>query len=504
MSGAEGEEKALQKQSTDGAGHEVARPGRVKAPARSGPQQPSGSDGAAEAAAIPREVPADDAMLAEVAAAKASRVAVLAIAMVAGFAELAYAVMNVSAMPVYLRDSMRYGTGLVATIGAAFLLCEGLAKGPFGILGDRIGRKTLMVVGPLISVFTSLLTLLVHRHQWYGFVVLRMLDGFGAAALWPSAMAMIADVVPEEKRTKAMSLFNVTYMVGIALGPFLGGLANDLTRTFTTHVRAIVIKHGGHFINQHIHIHDVDPRSASFYLISVLFLITAAVAYWRVPNVRPRHETHSHEGGEKVTLRGLLVTLREMPAMMIMALTTFFGIGLIMMIIKLFAMDEYHVSETQFGALLLIPSIIIAAVSLPLGSIGDRIGRVQAMRIGIGICTLAFWTMLFIQNEWALVIGGTLIGVGFVMAFPAWMAHISSTCDPAQRGSVMGAFGTAQGVGAMLGAPIGGYMYQHVTMHVPGLPWLNGHYSPFVLCAILLLASWLIATLFVPVERRTT
>src|SRR5947209_14124347 len=89
----------------------------------------------------------------------------VSIAVVAGFAELAYAVMNVSAMPVYLKFSMGYGETSVTTIGAAFLFCEGLAKGPFGVLGDRIGRKRLMIAGPLISVVTSLLTLLVPANQ---------------------------------------------------------------------------------------------------------------------------------------------------------------------------------------------------------------------------------------------------------------------------------------------------------------------------------------------------
>ena len=64
-------------------------------------------------------------------------------------AELAYAVMNVSAMPVYLKYSMHYGEASIASIGTAFLLFEGVMKGPFGVIGDRIGRKWLIIIGPL-------------------------------------------------------------------------------------------------------------------------------------------------------------------------------------------------------------------------------------------------------------------------------------------------------------------------------------------------------------------
>src|SRR6185369_16212125 len=149
--------------------------------------------------------------------------------------------------------SMGYGADSVASIGTAFLFTEGLMKGPFGIAGDRIGRKWLIIAGPLISVFTSLLTLLVHPSQWYFFVALRILDGLGAAALWPSALAMIADVVEEDRRSQAMSMFNVTYLVGVALGPIIGGAANDLAKIFTETVPTVIQKHGPKFVASHVH-----------------------------------------------------------------------------------------------------------------------------------------------------------------------------------------------------------------------------------------------------------
>jgi len=400
----------------------------------------------------------------------------LAIALVAGFAELAYAVMNVSAMPVYLHHSMGYGAASVVAIGAAFLLCEGLMKGPFGVLGDRIGRKRLIIAGPLVSVATSLLTLAVQPHQWYLFVILRALDGLGAAALWPSALAMIADVVEDDRRSQAMSLFNVTYLVGIALGPFIGGAANDLTALVT----------------EQLGMRNVDPLQASFYLISALFFCTAVAAWRQIPHIPPHHERHPEvEGG--FSLSALLRSLRQMPEMLLMAFVTFLGIGMIMLIIKLFALAEFRLSETAFGALLLVPCLIIALASVPLGTVGDRIGKARAVRLGIGLCAAAMWALILIKSEIALVLGGSIIGVGFVIAFPAWMAYISARCHPRQRGAVMGAVGTAQGLGAMIGVPLGGWLYEHAHIRTPFLPWINSHYAPFIGCAILLLAAWILA-----------
>lgn len=396
----------------------------------------------------------------------------ISIAFVAGLAELGYATMNFSAMPVYLKYSMDYGETRIAIIGMAYLLCEGLMKGPFGILGDHYGRKWLIIAGPLCSVFTSLLTLVVQPHQWYFFVLLRAIDGMGVAALWPSALAMIADLVEVERRSQAMSLFNVTYLIGIAMGPIIGGGANDLT--------GLLLPHS-------------DPRQASFYLISVFFTLTALVAWWRIPNVPPHHERHPLEFEAGFSLRALLESLRQIPQTLTISFITFFGIGFVMLLIKLFAMEEFGISETAYGSLLLIPALVIAAASIPLGTIGDRIGKERAVRLGLGICACSMWSLILIRNQVALVLGGALIGVGFVVAFPAWMAHVSASCHPRQRGAVMGAVGTAQGLGAMLGAPIGGYLYEHAHIRLPGLPWVNSHYAPFIGCAILLIIAWMLS-----------
>lgn len=422
------------------------------------------------------------------------RKTVFSIVIVAGLAELAYAVMNLSAMPVYLHLSMHYNVSAVTGIGAAFLICEGVVKGPFGILGDRIGRKTLIIAGPLISVFTSLLILLVREDQWYFFVLLRVLDGLGAAALWPSALAMIADVVEESKRSQAMSLFNVTYLVGISVGPFIGGVTNDLTRLFAAH-----------FLPATVHI---DERTASFYLISFLFLMTAIAAWFKVPNIRP-HRDHHADIEPGFSLSALLHSLKQIPETLVLAFVTFMGVGLILLLVKLFAMAEYHVTETEFGALLLVPCLVIAAASVPLGTIGDKIGLAKAVRLGLGLCAASMWLMSLLHGEIALVLGGSMIGVGFVIAFPAWMAHVSASCDPRQRGAVMGAVGTAQGLGAMLGVPLGGYLYDRANIPLPFFIHAvkSSHYVPFLGCATLLVIGWLLAMFTIkdkPVEKQTS
>ncbi|HZP80423.1 MAG TPA: MFS transporter [Chthonomonadaceae bacterium] len=401
----------------------------------------------------------------------------LAIVLVAGCAELAYAIVNLSAMPVYVK-AIGHGEQWVGAAAAAYLVAEGVLKSPFGLLGDRVGRKALIVIGPCISIFTALLTPFVQNP--YVLVMLRLVDGMGAAALWPAAFSLIGDHVPGEKRASAMSLFNLSYMLGVALGPAIGGNVND-------------------WASQHLGLPLIAAKSASFYAAAAFFTITTVVALTRIPHVRPIH--HDPATGLEVgfDFKDFWKMLYRMPATLAMAFVTFLGIGLIMAYTKVYAMDPagpFHLSESAFGNYLIFPSLVIALVSVPLGTLGDRIGKAKAVRLGIGLCAGAFWGLILHPAVWTLLILGSVIGIGFVIAFPAWMALVSGDCDPKQRGAVVGAVGTAQGLGAILGVGASSFLYKLPALDL-GVFTIPEHGLPFLGCALMLALSFLLALLTV-------
>jgi DHA1 family multidrug resistance protein-like MFS transporter len=392
----------------------------------------------------------------------------LAVILVAAFAELSTGIVAVSAMPVYI-EAIGLDVRWIAAIGTSFLIVEGLMKSPFGLLGDRIGRKPLIVAGPMVSTFTSLL--IPHIHNPFALIGVRILDGLGAAALWPSAFTLIGDHVPEARRASAMSWFNLSYLIGLALGPAIGGFAND-------------------YAHHHLNFSLAQSKQASFYVASIFFGLTTVIALLMIPHTRPiHHETADGEGG--LNFASFIRMLKRMPSTLLMAFVTFLGIGLVMFYVKVFAGDHFHLTETQFGFLMIGPALVIAILSVPLGSLGDRIGKVQTVRLGIGLCALAFWLIILFQWKWNLVVSGSLLGIGFVMAFPAWMALISANCDPRQRGAVVGAVGTAQGLGAIVGAALSGFLYKIGAISL-GFITLPAHALPFFGCALMLTVSFLL------------
>ena len=379
-----------------------------------------------------------------------------ALVVMAGFAELGYVTLNISAMPVYLREVVGLGESTITVVGSVFLLTEAIFRAPMGMLSDHFGRRRLIVLGPTLTVFTSLATL-VASHPLH-FIVLRALDGLGAAMLWPAVYAAIGDSVPLHKRAWAMSFLNMTYMSGIALGPLAGGLANDLS----------------------------GAKQASFYLTACLFMVAMLIAWRFYPRDGRVPNGAGSAPGEKLSLGAFLNALRIAPGHMLLAFVVFFGIGLIMLLVKLYAMDEFGVSETLFGVGLVVPALAIAVLSLPLGRLADWLGRTRSIRLGLMLAAGVVWSVVAPSQPpiaWVLV-AAALGAVSFVLTFAAWMAELSEI-DPERRGMMLGAAGTAQGVGSILGALIGGFLYEHVPLTL-GAITVPAHRTPFIGCALTL------------------
>ena len=401
-----------------------------------------------------------------------------AILMVAGFAEMAYGIVNFSAMPVYIK-AIQLPDQWIAGMAIAYLITEGLLKSPFGLLGDRVGRKWLVLAGPALSTFTALLTPFIRNP--YLLLLLRVIDGAGLAALWPSAFSLIGDYAAKEKQASAMSLFNISYMVGIAFGPAIGGGINDAAFHW-------------------FHLTEAASKQASFFVASALFAITALVAFFLIPSkLHPRVSAEEKtpeqelpvEGG--ISLKDFKKMLSRMPVLLALAFTTFLGVGLVMAYAKLFIMERFELSESAYGSLLLVPALAIGAASVPLGRLSDKMGREKAVKIGLSLCAGGFWGLLLLPYRSSLVLLGSVIGMGFVVAFPALMAKVSAESEPSQRGAALGAVGTAQGLGAIAGVAISIVLYKIAAFSLFGIIPIPSHGLPFLGCAIMLLVATTIA-----------
>ena len=127
------------------------------------------------------------------------------------------------ALPTIGRDLAVGPTGLQWIVGAYSLTFGGLLM-VGGTLGDRLGRRRTLLVG--IAGFGLASSLVVLATESWQLIGVRALCGVFAALVAPGTMSLVFRLFDDDElRRRAIGLIVSVAMVGVMVGPVLGGLA---------------------------------------------------------------------------------------------------------------------------------------------------------------------------------------------------------------------------------------------------------------------------------------
>ena len=96
---------------------------------------------------------------------------------------------------------------------------------PAGLLGDRFGRKKILV--PALVLFGLASLACAYSHTSGELVAARAVLGVGAAVIMPLSLAVIPVLFTPAERQKAIAVVMAAVFIGYPLGPILGGWLLD-------------------------------------------------------------------------------------------------------------------------------------------------------------------------------------------------------------------------------------------------------------------------------------
>ena len=152
-----------------------------------------------------------------------------------------------------------------------------------------------------------------------------------------------------------------------------------------------------------------------------------------------------------------------------------------------------HASQAQLTWAVDVYPLVLAALVLPAGALGDRYGRRRALLIGLTVLLASAILGALADSPGLLIAARAIAGAGAAYAFPATLGTITATFPPEQRALGIGIWAASTGAGALIGLLAAGALVQEFW---PG--------SVFVSSAIFIAVVLAVCWRFTPDSRDTS
>ena len=354
-----------------------------------------------------------------------------------------------------------------------------------GRLGDRSGRRPLLLAGILLFTVASLLCG-VASTLWQ-LIAARAAQGCGAAIMMALTMALVAETVPQARTGSAIGLLGTMSAIGTALGPSLGGVliaGYGWRAIFLVNVPLGLLT----FLLAYRHL-PVDRRGlstedAGFDHLGMLLLALTLAAYALAMTLGGRSFAALNIALLLAAAIGLgfFVRVEARATAPLIRLAIFRDAGLSAslamsalvstVIMTTLVVGPFYLARargldaTLVGLVMSVGPLAAALSGVPAGRLTDRFGAPR-MTI-VGLIGMAAGSLILSLPPVASALPGYLvpmlvITVGYALFQTANNSAVISAIGPEQRGVISGMLGLARNLGLITGASLMGAVFALAT-----------------------------------------
>ena len=383
------------------------------------------------------------------------------------------------------------GNNLYAWAVTIYLLTATISGPIYGKLSDLFGRRPIVIWAVGLFLISSALAGL--SQEMWQFILFRGLQGLGGGAVFPIALAVVADLYTPAERGKYLGLFGAMFGLSSLVGPFIGGAITDT-----------VGWHWIFFVNVPIGLVSLvilwrllpairrpDAARNIDYVGAVVFALAIAPFLIGLTNKTGAHWTDPSVGGLillGLAFGGLFLWIESRVPEPIVPLNLFrlraFTISVTAMFLAAFGfftaiifLPRWFQSVAGDSALTsglsvlpLLAGLIISAIAS--GQIVARVGRYKALiftslvllAVGLGLAT-----NLHANTERPILwLWMVLMGVGIGPSFAVFTLIVQNAVSPDRIGVATSSLTFFQQIGGTVGLTVAGTIFaDRLTAEIP-------------------------------------
>lgn len=345
---------------------------------------------------------------------------------------------------IYVSETLDVSLAVVTslmTVNSVTSLLFSFIAGP---VIDRLGRKWVMVISLVGNgacyIFMSM------ADSMPAFVVLMALRGAFHPLYQVGSDAMMADMLPPQKRSDGYSLLRMSNNLGIALGPAIGGFVTSAS------------------------------YSVAFYLAA-----TGLIAYSLLLAIKARETLPVQTGIEKIKERfgGYGQILRDKPFIqfnLTFTLTTITA-SMIWVLLAVYAKHNYGVPESLYGFIPATNAIMVVTLQMIVTRWTKKRRPIQMIALGAFFYGLAAIMIGFGASFWIFWLSMVVMTTGELIMVPTATTFSANLAPADKRGRYMSIHGMTWGIASGIGPLTGGILSDTISPHAP---WFAAGASGFI------------------------
>jgi multidrug resistance protein len=331
----------------------------------------------------------------------------------------------------------------VALLLALYALAQLLFSPVWGWVSDRIGRRPVI----LVSLFGTMLSFLglTLADSIPALYAARVIAGFFAATIG-TAQAVVTDVTRPEDRARGMAAIGAAFGAGMIVGPMLGGLLS------------------------------AAGAKVPFFAVALLAAGNFGLAFWRLPESRPRSLAAPgwfefwHALVPTPVRLVAAVHERRIALFLYLFFHLFTAFAVLEALITLYVGRRFGASMLDVGLLFAwIGLVLVLTQAVALRRLVRRIDEAELVALGLAAMAVGLSVLPVLPGFGWFYAAGALIAFGNGIAIPSFTSLYSKACRVERAGELLGQSQAMATTGRIVGPVCGGLLMESVA---PGAPFL--------------------------------